>query len=620
MRKTAIVTALALLATAAFAQGNYQISDQDTYGYLFAHQSAHGGWTAYALSPDAIHFHSLLCGDAIMDNVNAPYVCRTRDGKGFIMTVAGSNGRIEIKTSSNLLDWKDVSVRPSLPRGASVRGPQIIWDAQKGSYLLYFSLLDASQCRYYRIYGCYLDAALTKISAPELLADWNGSTIDPDITWLPSESKYFLIAKKDGGQPGFYTAKSASLEGPWDEPSYVAFEREDVCTGVSVFHVAGQEQWQIGYVNYSSEPFNYRLCKADPAMGRFFSPQNIEGIYGPQQGSFLALTEAEYKALQAWSDEREADHLAPDVNNPVFPGLYADPEALYSEQTGKYYIFPTTDGAYQWHNYDFHCFSSTDLKNWKDEGVILDLRNLSWGKEYAWAPCIIERKEGDSYKYYYYFVANKAVGVAVADRPEGPYTDALGKPMLSQEELKTPNQVIDPDVFQDPKTGKYYLYWGNSYLWMAELADDMVSLVPDTMHELISRRQLAEYHYLEGTYVFERNGLYYFMWSENITRSSYYRVRYLISDSPTEFIRDGKPAKVEETIVIQQDPSKQIFGTGHHAVLNVPGTDDWYIVYHRFTRPEGVKMGLSGGYNREVCIDRMYFNPDGTIIPVKPSL
>ena len=155
---------------------------------------------------------------------------------------------------------------------------------------------------------------------------------------------------------------------------------------------------------------------------------------------------------------------------------------------------------------------------------------------------------------------------------------------------------------------------------MAELADDMTSLVPGTMHELISRRQLADYHYLEGTYVFERNGLYYFMWSENITRSSYYRVRYLISDSPTEFIRDVKPAKVEETIVIQQDPSKQIFGTGHHAVLNIPGTDDWYIVYHRFTRPEGVKMGLSGGYNREVCIDRMYFNPDGTIIPVKPSL
>lgn len=97
-------------------------------------------------------------------------------------------------------------------------------------------------------------------------------------------------------------------------------------------------------------------------------------------------------------------------------------------------------------------------------------------------------------------------------------------------------------------------------------------------------------------------------------------MRYLISDSPTELVRNGKPAKVEEQIVIQQDPSKQIFGTGHNAVINIPGTDDWYIVYHRFTRPEGIKMGLSGGYNRETCIDKMEFNADGTIRPVKPTL
>ena len=125
--------------------------------------------------------------------------------------------------------------------------------------------------------------------------------------------------------------------------------------------------------------------------------------------------------------------------------------------------------------------------NWKDEGVILDLRELDWGKEYAWAPCIIEKKVGDSYKYYYYFVANKSIGVAVADKPEGPYRDALGKALLTKEEINAPNQVIDPDVFQDPATGKYYLYWGNSYLWMAELADDMVSFVPGPMRELIPK-------------------------------------------------------------------------------------------------------------------------------------
>jgi beta-xylosidase len=349
-------------------------------------------------------------------------------------------------------------------------------------------------------------------------------------------------------------------------------------------------------------------------------PQFLEGVYGPGKGSFLRISEAEYNRLQAWSDAAEPEHLAPSVNNPVFQGLHADPEVLYSEQTGRYYIYPTTDGEFGWHNHDFKCFSSDDLVNWKDEGVILDLQDLDWGKEYAWAPCIIEKKVGDGYKYYYYFVADRSIGVAVADRPEGPYKDALGHALLTQKDIDAPNIVIDPDVFQDPATGKYYLYWGNSYLWMAELADDMISLVPGTMHELIPRERIGEYHYLEGTYVFERNGLYYFMWSENITRSARYCIRYLISDSPTEFVRNGKPAKVEEQIVLQQDPSLQIFGTGHHSVLNIPGTDDWYMVYHRFTRPEGIKMGLSGGYNREVCIDPMHFNPDGTIIPVKPTL
>ncbi len=360
----------------------------------------------------------------------------------------------------------------------------------------------------------------------------------------------------------------------------------------------------------------YRVATADEDLTELRRPQVLEGVYGPGPGSFLRLTEEEYRRLQDWSDAAEPKHLAPDVHNPVFPGLHADPEVLYSEKTGRYYIYPTTDGAFGWHNHDFKCFSSSDLVHWKDEGVILDLQDLEWGKEYAWAPCIIER-DG---RYYYYFVANKSVGVAVSDRPEGPFRDALGGPLLSQEAIGSPNQVIDPDVFRDPATGKYYLYWGNSYLWMAELADDMVSLVPGTMHELIPRSRIGDYHYLEGTYVFERGGLYYFMWSENITRSARYRIRYLISDSPTEFVRNGQPARVEETIILQQDPSLQIFGTGHNSVICKPGTDEWYMVYHRFTRPEGIKMGLSGGYNREVCIDRMYFNEDGTIVPVKVTL
>ncbi|MBO6044244.1 MAG: family 43 glycosylhydrolase, partial [Bacteroidales bacterium] len=435
------------------------------------------------------------------------------------------------------------------------------------------------------------------------------------------EGSFTILFQKETGSHGILVSKSKSLTGPWTQPAEFTPEGDKAVEGPAAFRLAGTPGWQVGYVDPDGGATGrYRICTADDAFTQMRRPQYLEGVYGPDKGSFLRITEAEYNRLQAWSDAAEPSHLAPSVHNPVFPGLHADPEVLYSEQTGKYYIYPTTDGAFGWHNHDFKCFSSEDLVNWKDEGVILDLQDLDWGKEYAWAPCIIEKKVGDGYKYYYYFVANKSVGVAVADRPEGPYRDALGHPMLAQEEIGAPNQVIDPDVVRDPATGKYYLNWGNSYLWMAELADDMISLVPGTMHELIPRSRIGEYHYLEGTYVFERNGLYYFMWSENITRSARYCIRYLISDSPTEFIRNGKPAKVEEQVILQQDPSLQIFGTGHNSVLNIPGTDRWYMVYHRFTRPEGIKMGLSGGYNREICIDPMYFNSDGTIVPVKPTL
>lgn len=634
-----IVCALScLMASAQGIPGNPELSDEETYGYLFCHRSEHGGWPAFALSQDGTHFHDLLCGDSIFPKGSAgatagsvPYVCRTVDGQ-FLMSVQKAAG-FEIYRSDDLISWeKAASV--DLPAQSKTGVAKIIRDkgyrspdGTRDGYLVYFTLQDPAGPGHAALYGVRAGRGLTGWTRPELIADWGFGISDAEIVRLPDTGEYVALFQEENGRPGFLTSAAPALDGPWSDPVYIDPERGKEVRGATAFRLSegsgfqGAEGWQIGYAIPGGGPTDgYRICSADALLQAVRRPQFLEGVYGPDQGSFLRISEAEYKRLQAWSDAAEPEHLAPSVHNPVFPGLHADPEVLYSEKTRKYYIYPTTDGAYGWHNHDFKCFSSKDLVNWKDESVILDLQDLDWGKEYAWAPCIIEKKVGRSYKYYYYFVANKSVGVAVANKPEGPYKDALGKPMLSQEELKTPNQVIDPDVFRDPKTGKYYLYWGNSYLWMAELADDMVSLVPGTLHELIPRSRIGEYHYLEGTYVFERNGLYYFMWSENITRSARYCIRYLISDSPTEFVRNGQPAKVEEEIILQQDPSLQIFGTGHNSVLNKPGTDEWYMVYHRFTRPEGIKMGLSGGYNREVCIDPMYFRPDGTIVPVKPTL
>lgn len=297
-------------------------------------------------------------------------------------------------------------------------------------------------------------------------------------------------------------------------------------------------------------------------------------------------------------------------HNPVIAGYYADPYIIYSHKTGKFYLYPTSDGFNNWSGTYFKTFSSKDLVTWKDEGVILDLqKDVSWANRNAWAPTIAEKKINGHYKYFYYFCAAQKIGVAVADDPAGPFVDA-GKPLVDKLPAGAKHgQQIDPDVFTDPKTGKSYLFWGNSYMAGAELNDDMVSLKEETI-----KLMTPDSTFREGTHVLYRNGIYYFMWSENDTRSEDYRVRYAMSDAPM-----GKLTIPANNLVLAKDKAAGIYGTGHHATIQIPGKDEWYIVYHRFNYPKGITMGDRAGYNREVCIDKMEFNSDGTIKRVKPT-
>ncbi len=297
-------------------------------------------------------------------------------------------------------------------------------------------------------------------------------------------------------------------------------------------------------------------------------------------------------------------------HNPVLKGLYADPDILYAQKTGKFYIYPTSDGFSGWSGTYFKAFSSSDLVNWKDEGVILDLeKDVSWAKRNAWAPCIIEKKVNGQYKYFYYFTAAQKIGVAVADNPTGPFKDS-GKPLVDALPAGVRGgQQIDPDVFADPQTGKCYLYWGNGYMAGAELSEDMLSLVPGTTKLLTPDKTFRE-----GTHVLYRNGQYYFMWSEDDTRSVNYKVRYGTATSPL-----GSITVPATNLVIAKDTTAGIYATGHNSTIQIPGKDEWYIVYHRFQYSDGILMRDAAGYNREVCIDRLLFNKDGSIIPTVPT-
>jgi len=298
-------------------------------------------------------------------------------------------------------------------------------------------------------------------------------------------------------------------------------------------------------------------------------------------------------------------------NNPALEGYYADPEILYAKKTNKYYIYPTSDGFTGWSGTYFKTFSSDNMVDWKDEGTILNLpTDVSWGTTSAWAPTIVERMINGQYKYFYYFCATQQIGVAVSDNPTGPFFDSGSALINSVPAGISGGQQIDPDVFHDPVSDKYFLYWGNGYLACAELNDNMTSINTSTIKIMTPNSTFRE-----GTEAAYRNGKYYFFWSENDTRSADYRVRYGTSTSP-----NGTMTIPANNLVIAKDAAKGIYGTGHNCVIQIPGKDEWYIVYHRFTRPKGITMGDAAGYNREVCIDTLKFNTDGSIIQVQPTI
>ena len=206
---------------------------------------------------------------------------------------------------------------------------------------------------------------------------------------------------------------------------------------------------------------------------------------------------------------------------------------------------------------------------------------------------------------------HRKLGVAVANEPTGPFIDS-GSPLISTTPAGAWGQQIDPDVFCDPVSCKNYIFWGNGYMARAELNDDMISVKPNTTAVIT-----PDNTFREGCEVFCRKGKYYFLWSEDDTGNENYRVRYATSSAP-----DGSLTVPSNNLVIAKDASLGIYATGHNCVINVPNTDKWYIIYHRFNRPNGINLVAQGaaGYFREVCIDELKFDASGNIIQVVPTL
>lgn len=276
----------------------------------------------------------------------------------------------------------------------------------------------------------------------------------------------------------------------------------------------------------------------------------------------------------------------------LIEGYYADPHLSVFD--GRFYIYPTTDGSDGWQATSFRAFSSKDLVEWTDHGVVFSLpEDSGWAREHAWAPAVAER---DGRYYLYYTAERENIGVAVAPAPTGPFKD-LGAPLIS--EGAYPGRAIDPNVFVD-EDGAAYLYWGNGVAHVVRLNNDMVSF---DRSAVISWVPTA---FCEAPNVHRRGDVYYLSWSENDTRDENYRVRYATATSPYGPWTD-------QGVLLEKAPGRGIYATGHHSIARIPDSDEWLIAYHRFAVPDGT------GYRRELAIDPLVHTPDGLLQKVRPS-
>ena len=284
--------------------------------------------------------------------------------------------------------------------------------------------------------------------------------------------------------------------------------------------------------------------------------------------------------------------------NPVFTG--ADPHAVVIDD--RVWIYPTHSEGGR----NFMAYRSDGDGGWEKFGPVLDLKDVPWLKGEnprqlgPWAPCLAEK---DGRYYFYYSVGPQSesrpsrIGVASAATPAGPFKDS-GKPLLTGGDGF---EAIDPMVFQDPASGKYYFYAGGSAgakLRIFELGPGMTEFEKEI--ETATPPQFTE-----APFMHVHGGLYHLTYSHGGWRDATYSVHHATSESPVG------PWKYRGVILKSDSTHK---GPGHHSIIRFPGEDDWRIVYHRWNDRRG-----DGPYRgpRETAIDPLVHRPDGSIAPVQ---
>jgi len=281
--------------------------------------------------------------------------------------------------------------------------------------------------------------------------------------------------------------------------------------------------------------------------------------------------------------------------NPIITNFFtADPAAMVHK--GRVYLYtghdvpPNNNSNYRMH--DWLCFSSTNMVEWEEHGSPLNTKDFAWARDDAWASQVIER-DG---KFYWYVsithatIGGKAIGVAVADSPTGPFKDARGSALISNDMTKATRiswDDIDPTVWVDGD-GQGYLMWGNQKCYWAKLKPNMTEL--DGEIHVIPDEQVKGF--TEAPWIHKRGDIYYLTYATGFPE----KVAYSTSSKMTG---PWTPRGLLSELAGNSN-------TIHQSIIEFMGR--WYFIYHN-----GGVQTTGGSYRRSVCIEHLEYNSDGTM-------
>lgn len=595
-------------------------------GYLFAYFEGTGEGKLqehlrFAISKDAKDWYALnnnrpiVSSDTISTSggIRDPHILRGADGYYYIVATdmnTAKNGwkdnpGIVMMRSADLVHWSHskIVLKEAYKNFADaywVWAPQTIYDRKAKKYMVYFTLQRTGDGRKSLItYYAYANNNFTGFeSEPKVLFSAKYGSIDNDI--IERNGVYHLFYKgniknAEGKeiQNGIQMATAKKLTGPWKEDFKFIDAYANQKTGVEgsgVFPLNDGSGYVLMYDLYGSGRYEYQTSRDLKTFTQ--KPQSFRKDFAPRHGTVIPITASEMERLQKqWGYVMEHEYTA--KGNPLFTHMHtADPAALVENDT--LWLFTGVDEPGQHGTYvmrKWAVFSTTDLRHWTQYPTPLYVTDFKWAKsKQAYAGHVVERGG----KYYWYVSTNWCgIGVAVADKITGPYKDALGKPLLTNDDCFASTHswaCIDPAVYIDDDSTAY-LIWGNRECYIAKLKDNMTEIVPGSIKQI----DLGTDHpFTEAPWVHKYNGKYYLTYASEWPE----KIAYAMADS-----MEGpwKPMGVISEIAGNSN-------TTHPAIVNF--RDQWLFLSHNGALPDGAS------YSRSVIIEPMAYRADGTIRPI----